>query len=163
MDYSRLHGIQEGQRGTRGNRCGSFVWIHMRHDVNCNACCLFSSLLHAIAGDHIFSVHGRLASSHMHRCIAATHARRDCSTPKTVDTSRGDFFKGRSTRNFAVFEGSSKSPEPYQQMSSGVCGKNNISCKLVSSSSYLVFCARRSCCATVAFDRLLSGEVSSRG
>jgi hypothetical protein len=33
-------------------------------------------------------------------------------------------------------EGSPKSPEPFQQMSSGVGGKNNISRKLVSSSSY---------------------------
>jgi len=36
--YSRIHRIREGQRGTRGNRCGSFVWIHVRHDANCNAC-----------------------------------------------------------------------------------------------------------------------------
>ena len=88
MDYSRIHRIREGQRGTRGNRCGSFVWIHVRHDVNCNACSLFSSLLHAIAGDHIFSVQGWhrptcLAAS-LHRCNACTQG---LLHTKTVDAS----------------------------------------------------------------------------
>jgi hypothetical protein len=117
---------------------------------------------YCIAGDHIFSVHGghppTCVAASLHRCNACTQGL--LHSAHTNTRAEGTFFKVNLPATLLDMKVHPKVQNLFNrcQVVFVVIITSPLACQL-----QLVFWARRLCCATAAFDRLLSGEVSSRG